>query len=88
MNMTNDLNHADNTWTQKETGTNWLKDLLPKRLPNARILAYQYNANVVFGTSDAGMEEQAMNMLVFLSSKRTVCLPLQNKGPGKDANLK
>jgi hypothetical protein len=72
MNMTDNPSHAGNTWTKVETGTNWLRDLLPRRLPNARIMTYQYNANIVFGTSHAGIEEQAENMLVFLSAKRKV----------------
>ena len=35
------------TWTDNETGVSWLKDLLPKRLPQARILTYGYRANVL-----------------------------------------
>jgi hypothetical protein len=63
MNLENNDDHADNAWTNKKSGTNWLRDLLPSRIPNARILAYQYNANVVFRTSSASVEEQAKNML-------------------------
>jgi hypothetical protein len=73
MNVSNNAHHADNTWTRMETGTNWLRDLLPGRLPTARIMAYQYNANIVFSSSHAGVDEQAKNMLVFLSAKRKVC---------------
>jgi hypothetical protein len=40
MNLENNDDHADNTWTDKKSGTNWLRDLLPSRIPNARILAY------------------------------------------------
>ncbi|KAF2180982.1 hypothetical protein K469DRAFT_591005, partial [Zopfia rhizophila CBS 207.26] len=70
MNLENNDGHTDNTWTDKESGTNWLRDLLPSRIPNARILAYQYNANVAFGTSSAGVEEQAKNMLHCLWAER------------------
>ncbi|EHK17684.1 uncharacterized protein TRIVIDRAFT_9781, partial [Trichoderma virens Gv29-8] len=63
MNLENNERHADNTWTDRTTNVNWLKDLLPSRLPNARVLAYQYNANIAFGASSAGINEQAKNML-------------------------
>jgi hypothetical protein len=72
MNLENNDDHANNTWTDKESGTNWLRGLLPSQVPNSRILAYQYNANVAFGTSSAGVEEQAMNLLVCLRSERKV----------------
>lgn len=40
-----------------EFGTNWLSDFLPDLVPNARILAYQYNANIAFGVTVTGVEE-------------------------------
>lgn len=64
--------HAENTWTHDDTGTNWLRTLLPERVPSARILAFQYNANVARGTSVAGVEEQAVNLLGCLKMKRKV----------------
>lgn len=36
--------HRENSWTS-DTGTMWLRDLLPLDLPNARILTYGYNAD-------------------------------------------
>ncbi|KAH7012254.1 uncharacterized protein B0I36DRAFT_356326 [Microdochium trichocladiopsis] len=62
--------HAENTWTHAETGVNWLRTLLPTLLPRARVLAFQYNANVVFGTSTAGVQQQAVNLLGCLSMAR------------------
>lgn len=35
-----------NTWTSRESGVFWPRDLLSKILPRARILTYGYNANV------------------------------------------
>ncbi|KAI0392751.1 hypothetical protein F5Y17DRAFT_342997 [Xylariaceae sp. FL0594] len=32
-------------WTDPDTGINWLRDLLPKRIKSARILAYGYDAS-------------------------------------------
>ncbi len=65
--------HAENTWTHDETKVNWLRTLLPERLPHARILSFQYNANVAFGTSTAGVKEQATNLLGCLRMARKVC---------------
>ncbi|CZR66049.1 uncharacterized protein PAC_15950 [Phialocephala subalpina] len=69
-NARNNDDHADNTWTDKKSGKNWLRDFLPSEIPYARILAFQYNANVVFGASSAGVEEQAINILHLLQLER------------------
>jgi hypothetical protein len=36
--------HCEKTWTASN-GVNWLRDLLPHDLPNARILSWGYDAN-------------------------------------------
>ena len=72
MNVFSSDGHSENTWTEEESRTHWLRDLLPEILPRARILAYKYNANVVFRTSAAGVEEQARNLLHCLHSERRV----------------
>ncbi|KAL6712927.1 hypothetical protein ACLMJK_009482 [Lecanora helva] len=36
--------HRDETWTTDE-GVNWLKDLLPKQIPRARIVTWGYDVN-------------------------------------------
>jgi hypothetical protein len=36
--------HREKTWTSKDD-VNWLKDLLPKTIPNARIFSWGYDAN-------------------------------------------
>ncbi|KAF2008310.1 hypothetical protein BU24DRAFT_360647, partial [Aaosphaeria arxii CBS 175.79] len=36
--------HRDKTWTAAN-GTHWLRDLLPKDNPNARIFCWGYDAN-------------------------------------------
>ncbi|KAL9484198.1 hypothetical protein ACSS6W_002987 [Trichoderma asperelloides] len=74
MNVSGADGHSENTWTERESGTHWLKDLLPDVLPRARILAYHYNANVVLRTSAAGIKEQALNLLHCLYSKRNGAL--------------
>ncbi|KAI9828117.1 MAG: hypothetical protein M1832_003644 [Thelocarpon impressellum] len=66
--------HAEDTWTKE--GKLWLKDFLPARLPRARILLYGYNASVAFGSSAAGVKEQAETLLETLHSNREL-LPLR-----------
>lgn len=60
--------HAEHTWTAD--GKLWLRDFLPKDLPNARVLLFGYNSNVAFETSIAGVREQALNLLNRLKLKR------------------
>lgn len=51
--------HYENTWTWSPVGStgqkpcNWLKDLLPSRFPNARILSFGYNSAVALSKSIA-----------------------------------
>jgi hypothetical protein len=46
----NGLNgHCEKTWTT-DNGANWLRDLLPHDLPNARILSWGYDANTHSGS--------------------------------------
>ncbi|KAF2183413.1 hypothetical protein K469DRAFT_728118 [Zopfia rhizophila CBS 207.26] len=40
--------HRDKTWTASN-GVNWLRDLLPQALPNARIITWGYDANTHSG---------------------------------------
>lgn len=32
------------TWTHKQSGIMWLRDLLPKALPGTRVMTFGYNA--------------------------------------------
>jgi hypothetical protein len=50
--------HYQKTWTAtpklaRGKECNWLKDLLPKQIPNARIMSYGYNSIVQFSKSTA-----------------------------------
>ncbi|KUJ17262.1 uncharacterized protein LY89DRAFT_733128 [Mollisia scopiformis] len=63
MNIWDNPNHHDDTWTHPDSKKNWITDFLPQDLPEARILGFQYNANVVFSTSSASIEEHASNLL-------------------------
>ncbi|KAI1409717.1 hypothetical protein F5Y13DRAFT_169327 [Hypoxylon sp. FL1857] len=62
--------HAEATWTTG--GKLWLRDFLPKRVPDARIMIFGYNANVAFQTAAAGVREQAENLLNLLEEARTM----------------
>lgn len=75
MNPLGNKSHEEDVWKDKESGVNWVRDLLPVQIPSARVLALQYNANVVFGPSIAGVAGQAENLLECLRMKRKVMLP-------------
>ena len=52
----------------------WLSedDFLPGKIPTARIFAFGYNSNVAFSSSNAGVNEQAKNLLFRLRLERQV----------------
>lgn len=50
----------------------WLKDFLPHRLPNVRVLLFAYNSNVAFQTSKVGVGDIAEDLLHKLWTKRQV----------------
>lgn len=62
------------TWTAGAKGKEklWLKDFLPDRLPNVRVLLYGYNSNVAFNTSMGGVGDIAEDLLHKLWTKRQV----------------
>lgn len=66
------------TWTRnttnekahKKTSTLWLRDLLPKDLPGARIFTYGYDSKVMFSKSKATTEDYAQSLLLALQAER------------------
>jgi hypothetical protein len=65
--------HYRNTWTAvSKSGTqcNWLQDLLPKQIPNARIMSYGYNSAVQFSKSTADVGTFADGLLEEIMSYR------------------
>ena len=76
LNPTNKESHAYDTWTADKSL--WLRDFLPRQLPEARILLFGYNSNVVLNTSTAGVHEQATNLLnrVMLRRKNATERPI------------
>ncbi|KAF8541800.1 hypothetical protein BDD12DRAFT_803421 [Trichophaea hybrida] len=55
-------NHAHMTWTH-DNGILWPRDLLPNHVPEARIMLFEYNSNVGFNSSSAGIEDHAETLL-------------------------
>lgn len=72
LNPFNKQTHAEDTWTAGDKL--WLRDFLPKQVPQARVFLYGYNANVVFKTATAGVREQATILLDQIANKRTVSM--------------
>jgi hypothetical protein len=58
--------------------TNWLTDLLPGKVANARIMSFAYNANTFADQSKGEIMDHAVALLDYLDMKRDgiqVCLP-------------
>ncbi|KAF5573000.1 ankyrin repeat [Fusarium pseudocircinatum] len=65
--------HYSKTWSApsiKGGQVNWLKDMLPDRLPNARIMSFGYDAKVQFSKSTAGISDFVEGLLCDLISCR------------------
>lgn len=64
--------HYQNTWTETTANgeVNWLRDFLPKQMPNARIMSYSYNSAVEFSKAAAGIKTFAEQLLEDLMARR------------------
>ena len=60
---------AESTWTY-DNGNFWPVDLLPQRIPSARIHIFSYNSRVAWDTSTNGIQQHANNLLDRLSGAR------------------
>ncbi|KAI1772491.1 hypothetical protein F4818DRAFT_454019 [Hypoxylon cercidicola] len=67
------MGNSSKTWTHKD-GTLWLRDTLPSKLPNVKILSYGYRPDI-FGESQNTLVDVARNLLEQLKIARTA----QNK---------
>ncbi|KAJ4265302.1 hypothetical protein NW762_004587 [Fusarium torreyae] len=66
--------HYYKSWTTssvKGGEVNWLKDMLPRRIKNARVMSFGYNANVQFSKSTSGIGDFVEGLLADLMSCRT-----------------
>jgi hypothetical protein len=50
--------------------TNWLTDLLPAKVTNARIMSFAYNANTFTNQSRGELMDHAVALLDYLDIKR------------------
>lgn len=58
------------TWTHPKSKAFWLKDFLPSKIPDARIMTFGYNAGTAFGNSTADIIDHAKSLLSSLIDKR------------------
>ena len=61
---------AIDTWIHPKSNAFWLKDFLPKQIPDARILSFGYNAAAAFSESTAEVIDHAKSLLASLVDKR------------------
>jgi hypothetical protein len=57
------------TWTHKN-GNLWLRDILPKALPGARVFSFGYPAEVFFSLERGDLESSARSLLNDLKRER------------------
>lgn len=64
--------HRDLTWTDRETGLNWLsnENCLPEEIPNARILTFGYNSKTYFSRAKSDIQDFASELLVAINTRR------------------
>lgn len=65
---------AYKTW-EHENGSLWLRDFLPTDIPHARIMTFGYDSTIAFSKSVAKIEDKALELLNWLSAKRSPTAP-------------
>jgi hypothetical protein len=61
---------AFETWTDKKSKTNWLRDLLPKSFPGVRVFSFGYPADVFFSRETGRIADFARDLLEKLKRER------------------
>jgi hypothetical protein len=56
------------TWTKDDCF--WPQDLLPDKIPTARVLTFGYNADLALNYSTYGIKDHALKLLTCLRDKR------------------
>jgi hypothetical protein len=56
------------TWTKDSVF--WPRDLLPLKLPKARVMSFGYAANILLNSSTFSIRDHAMKLLTALRDKR------------------
>lgn len=62
--------NAIDTWTHPKSNAFWLRDFLPRQIPDARVMTFGYNAAAAFGQSTADVLDYAKSLLSSLIDKR------------------
>ncbi|KAK3390389.1 ankyrin repeat protein [Podospora didyma] len=62
--------HYLGTWTDEETGVNWIKDILPSTVPAARIMSFSYNSMLQFSKSTSDFFTFGQQLLESLMAER------------------
>lgn len=66
--------NPDWAWKHEASGVMWLKDLLPKAFPNARIMAFNHNSKWDIDAAVKSVENCGSELLHYLDIERKVCL--------------
>jgi hypothetical protein len=61
---------AFTTWTHPKSKKFWLRDFLPRQIPDACIMTFGYNADAAFGQSTAEIVDHAKSLLPSLVDKK------------------
>nr|KMM72098.1 hypothetical protein CPAG_08397 [Coccidioides posadasii RMSCC 3488] len=78
---------AFGSWTHKESGVLWLRDLLPKELPNIRIMTYGYNARLHNFAGHQDLRNIAMKLLSELVDSRKTTQALLIRCPEEQSSV-
>jgi len=62
--------HYLQTWTDEGTGVNWLKDLIPKVVPKARVMSFSYNSMLQFSKSTSDVSTFSLQLLEAMVAER------------------
>ncbi|KAK0640557.1 hypothetical protein B0T16DRAFT_438603 [Cercophora newfieldiana] len=62
--------HYLDTWADPATGVNWLRDLIPKVVPAARVLSFSYNSMLQFSKSTADVSTFSLQLLEGIVAER------------------
>lgn len=62
--------HYNDTWTDKNTEQNWLRDFLPDQVPQLRIMSWGYNSGVLGSKSVGTVTTFAQGLLADLKTCR------------------
>jgi len=59
------------TWKHDASGVVWPRDLIPQKMPHARVLSFSYDADVHDDTSVSRIRDHARTLLNFLKDERS-----------------